>query len=126
MHTAMIMAAANTINVATPEGRTHTLVVVDNCHFGRNMQAIFKLLREVGCEVDAKCVGMEDRGQGFINQNGSFLNRSESYLIAKKSGQPYNDQHTLPNNKLDSSCIRHFTEKLDDEVYHEEGVVCVI
>ena len=119
MHTNMIMAAANTINVELPNGEERSLYLVDNCHFGRNMQSITSLLRDLGCTVDSKCVGQEDRGQGFINQNGQFFNRSEAYLIAKSSGQAFNDEYTLPKNKLDSSCIRHFTSKLDELKYHK-------
>lgn len=121
MHTDMIMAAANTINVVTPAGKEHTVVLVDNCHFGNNMRAVINLLKEVGCQVDTKCLGMEDRGQGFINQDGRFFNRSESYLIANNSGQAFNGKYTLPRNRLDSSCIRHFEYKLDDLEYHKEN-----
>jgi hypothetical protein len=114
----MIMAATNILKVITPEGKEHSIVVADSCHFGRNMQAILKLLKEVGCEVCAKGKGLPDRGQGFINQNGTNFNRSEAYTIAINSGQAFNNQYTLPNEKLDSSCIRHFEYKLDDLSYH--------
>lgn len=115
-----IVAAASTLKVTTPEGKEHSLVV-DSCHSGRNMQAIRALLVEVGCKVDMKGVGLPDRGQGFINQSGVFFDRSESYKIAKSSGQPFNDEYTLPDNKLDSSCITHFEYNLDDLEYHKES-----
>lgn len=120
MHKDMIMAAANIMKVELPDGELRNIIVPDNCHFGRNMKAIADLLKDVECIVDMKGIGLPDRGQGFIDQNGSYHNRSEAYLIAKNSGQPFNDQYTLPKNKLDSSCIRHFEYDLDDLEYHKE------
>lgn len=119
MHKDMIMAAANIMKVELPNGQKRSIIIPDSCHFGRNMKAIAQLLNDAGCVVDMKGIGLPDRGQGFIDQNGSYHSRSEAYLIAKNSGQPFNDQYTLPNNKLDSSCIRHFEYDLDDLEYHK-------
>ena len=120
MHTDMIMAATNIVKVTTPAGKVQDLVLIDNCHFGNNMREVIELLEELGCVVNGHGVGLPNRGQGFINQRGQNFNRSEAYVIAKESGQAFNDQYTLPNNKLDSSCIRHFKYKLDALVYHKE------
>lgn len=106
----LVSSAANQV-VVTKNGVATTLVVVDNCHFGRNMQAIFKLLREDDYDINYN-PEMEDRGQGFIDESGNFMNRSEAYKLASTSGQPFNTQYVLPNSKLDSSCIRHFPAKL--------------
>lgn len=101
-----ISAAANIYRV-TKDDATYELVLVDNCHMGRNMQAIFRAFRDLGCDVQL-ANDLPDRGQGFIDESGVYHNRSEAYVIAKASGQPFNDDYTLPDNKLDSSCIRHF------------------
>lgn len=101
-----IIAAANVYRV-TKDGVTADLVLVDNGHMCRNMQTILHFLKDIGCEVKARN-DLEDRGQGFIDESGHYYNRSEAYVIAKASGQPFNDNYTLPDNKLDSSCIRHF------------------
>lgn len=107
MHKDIIAAAANVYRVISPEGVTREITLVDSCHMGRNMQSTIAAFKAFGCEV--QCINeMEDRGQGFINQNGHYFARSESYEIAIKSGQPFNKEYTLPRNKLDSSCIRHF------------------
>jgi len=105
----LILCAANKYVVIKPSGEVETIVIPDSGHFCNNMQSITRLLRELGCNLSADS-NEEDRGQGFINQNGEYLNRSEAYKIAKSSGQPFNDEYTLPNNKLDSSCIRHFDD----------------
>lgn len=105
----LISSAANKYVVTLPDGEVKSIVLVDNCHGGRNMQEVWKLLKQLGCDIKPdKSVG--DFGQGFIDESGWYHNRSESYKIAKSSGQPFNDQYTLPDNKLDSSCIRHFPE----------------
>ncbi|ALY07210.1 hypothetical protein VmeM32_00224 [Vibrio phage vB_VmeM-32] len=103
----LILCAANKIKVTKPNGETVDLVVADSEHFQKNMQSVFKLLREFGCDLgpDQSC---DDRGQGFLDSSGNFHNRSDAYKIAKSSGQPFNDEYILPNDKLDSSCIRHF------------------
>ena len=104
-----IVAAANKYNVTTPDGSTQELVIVDAGHFCDNMQATIKLLKSLGCTL--KLVDDDDRGQGFIDESSNYHNRSEGYKIAKASGQEFNDEFTLPNDKLDSSCIRHFITK---------------
>ncbi len=106
MHKNLILAAANQITVTKGDVEKE-LILVDSCHFGRNMQEVMKFLREIGCTVDAKGIGLPDRGQGFIDESSNFHYRSESYKIATASGQLFNDDYTLPDNKLDSSCIRH-------------------
>lgn len=109
----IIVSAANHYKVVLPNGEVvESLIIPDNCHFGRNMQdIIIKILKGLGCELTPhKESG--DRGQGFINQNGEYFNRSDAYKIAKSSGQPFNDEYTLPDNKLDSSCIRHFDKSV--------------
>lgn len=73
------------------------------------MRAIINLLKSLGCILEADSSD-GDRGQGFINQNGEYLSRSEAYKVSISSGQPFNPEYILPNKKLDSSCIRHFSE----------------
>lgn len=102
-----IMAAANVYEVQYGSV-VERLVLVDNCHMGRNMQSITKVLRSLGAEVRL-CNELPDRGQGFIDECGTYHNRSDAYVIAKSSSQPFNDEYTLPGNRLDSSCIRHFS-----------------
>lgn len=99
----MISNAATIYTITYPDGRTNNLVIADNCHGGRNTLEILMAFKELGCVIK-----MGD--QGFIDESGIFHCRSESYKIAKASGQPFNDEYTLPGNKLDSSCIRHFPE----------------
>ncbi|AHK11239.1 hypothetical protein S14_130 [Shewanella sp. phage 1/4] len=107
MHKKIIVAAANVYRVTNPEGITREVTLVDNCHGGRNMQEVVSAFKAFGCEV--KMVKeLEDLGQGFIDECGLYYDRGEAYLIAKSSGQPFNDQYTLPRNRLDSSCVRHF------------------
>lgn len=107
----VITAAANAYTITSPDGKiTKDIKLVDACHGGRNMRDMILFLRDIGCEIKATH-DLGDRGQGFIDQNAIYHNRSDAYIIAKKSGQAFNDDFTLPDNKLDSSCIRHFPEK---------------
>lgn len=101
----IVLAAANKI-IVDINGVQTELVVVDCCHYGRHMQAVFSALKELGATITA--VSDEDRGQGFIDESGHFLSRSDAFKVAKKSGQPVNLDFLLPHDKLDSSCIRHF------------------
>ncbi|UUW39724.1 hypothetical protein VP14_037 [Vibrio phage VPMCC14] len=103
----LILCAANRYFVTKPCGTVEHLVIPDNGHFCRNMQDIIRLLKELGCELKPD-TSDGDRGQGFLDESGNYHSRSEAYIIAKESGQPFNDSYTLPDNKLDSSCIRHF------------------
>lgn len=103
----VIVAAANKVEIWKDGEFVKDLVVVDNCHFGKNMREIFKTFIGLGCEVKHSKV-CKDRGQGFIDCHGNFYNRSGAYQIAKKSGQLFNDEFTLGGDRLDSSCIRHF------------------
>lgn len=103
----MIVAAANIIRVTSREGVSREIILVDNCHFGRNMQEIIHTLEAFGCEVNGN-LPYEDRGQGFIDESGFYHNRKDSYNIVKESGQPFNKEYLLPDQRLDSSCIRHF------------------
>lgn len=103
----VIVAAANKVEIWRDGEFVKDLVVVDNCHFGKNMGEIFKTFIGLGCEVKHSKV-CKDRGQGFIDCHGNFYNRSGAYQIAKKSGQLFNDEFTLGEDRLDSSCIRHF------------------
>lgn len=104
MHKQIITAAANIAKCYNKDGdlvKTYTLV--DCGHYCKNMQELYKLLRD----VYPKVVTTAD-DQGFIDNSGNYYSREDAYTIAKNSGQPFNDEFTLPNNKLDSSCIRHF------------------
>lgn len=119
-HINVISAAANAIEVTYPDGTVKELVVVDSCHFGRNMSPIIKTLKELGCTIRHRSE-LGDRGQGFVNFCGEYFNRGDAYEIAKASGQPFNDQYTLPaiteedtRPRLDSSCIRHFVSDIKD------------
>ncbi|CAH9012532.1 conserved hypothetical protein [Vibrio phage 496E54-1] len=102
-----IVAAANIMRVTSREGVTREITLVDNCHFGRNMQEIVHMLKAFGCKLDGN-LPYEDRGQGFIDESGHYHNRKEAYEIVKASGQPFNEEYLLPDERLDSSCIRHF------------------
>lgn len=117
----IIIAAANVYDVFDQEGNyIDTITLVDCCHMGRNMQSTLCLLRQLGCTVKlSKTVG--DCGQGFIDESGIFYDRSDAYEIAHNSGQPFNDEYTLPDNKLDSSCIRHFDDKYSVSDYITKG-----
>lgn len=105
----LIVCAANKYIVKKPNGETEKIVIPDSGHFCKNMQQIIKLLKSVGCvlEVDKDD---EDRGQGFIDESSNYHNRKEAYKIVLESGQPFNKEYLLPNEKLDSSCIRHFED----------------
>ena len=94
----VIVAAANKVEIWKDGEFVKDLVVVDNGHFCKNMQEIFKTLIELGCEVKYPKV-CKDRGQGFIDCHGNFYNRSDAYQIAKKSGQLFNDEFTLGDRK---------------------------
>lgn len=107
----IISHAANLAHCYDEDGvLIETYVLGDNCHFGHNMQKLYKLLDSVYYRVETSM----DGDQGFVTSNGKYLNRKDSYVLAKGSGQPYNDEFTLKSNKtspeLDSSCIRHFEE----------------
>ncbi|ADX87927.1 hypothetical protein [Vibrio phage JSF13] len=116
MHKEIIMCAANRYWVKKPDGEEVNIVIADSGHFMPNMQAIIKLLKDLGCELTPdKSDG--DRGQGFIGAASKYYSRSEAYKIVKESGQPFNDEYTLPHDKLDSSCIRHFPEDCDLKDY---------
>lgn len=108
----MITCAATAYMVTLPDGSVREVILPDSCHGGRNMRETVQLLKELGCEVRMN-KERKDRGQGFTDESGNFHDRSTSYEIAKSSNQPFNDEYTLPNNKLDSSCIRHF--RIEDE-----------
>lgn len=99
----MISNAASVYIVTYPDGRTMEIVITDNCHSGRNTIDILKAFVDLGCNIKMG-------EQGFIDESGIFHDRAESYRIAKASGQLFNDDYTLPGNRLDSSCIRHFPE----------------
>ena len=111
-----IVAAANIMRVTSKEGVTREITLVDNCHFGRNMAEVVHMLQAFGCEVRYH-LPYEDRGQGFIDESGEYHSRGEAYEIVKASGQPFNEEYLLPDNKLDSSCIRHFSNKVSWEEY---------
>ncbi len=65
MHKEIIMCAANRYWVKKPDGEEVNIVIADSGHFMPNMQAIIKLLKDLGCELTPdKSDG--DRGQGFI------------------------------------------------------------
>ncbi|CAL9993793.1 hypothetical protein VPHK567_0362 [Vibrio phage K567] len=120
MHVNIISAAANAIRVTYPDGSTEELVIADSCHFGRNMSGVMKALKKAGCTIEHR-KELGDRGQGFINYCGEYFNRADAYEIAKASGQPFNDNYTLPSitedddrPRLDSSCIRHFDNDIKD------------
>jgi hypothetical protein len=119
----LILAAANRYFVTTPIGDVHEIVLVDSGHFCNNMQSVIKLLKALGCTLEED-TSVGDRAQGFIDESGRFHNRSEAYKIAKSSGQPFNSEYTLPNNKLDSSCIRHFGDYFELAEYIPTPVAC--
>ena len=117
-HKEIISHAANLAHCYNEDGElVETYVLGDNCHFGRNMQKLYCLLDSIYFKVKTSM----DGDQGFVTSNGTYLNRKESYKIAKSSGQPYNDKYTLKSLKddpeLDSSCIRHFEEDTDWSYY---------
>ncbi len=120
-HVNVISSAANAIRVTLPNGDVREVVVADSCHFGRNMQSVFKVIKELGGTIEHR-YELGDRGQGFINYCGEYFNRADAYEIAKECGQPFNDNYTLPDNdgdgrlRLDSSCIRHFDNSIKDYV----------
>lgn len=118
----MISAAANVFEVYDKESNyLQDITLVDCCHMGRNMQSVYHFLREeFGCTFKAK-KELGDNGQGFIDESGHFYNRSDAFKIAKSSGQPFNPEYTLPTERLDSSCIRHFPEGSDLYGYGEEN-----
>lgn len=123
MHKEIITCAANIYRVTNKEGVSTEVVIADAGHMCRVMKGVVDAFRLMGCEV-VLCNEKEDRGQGFITNSSEYKTRSEAYTIAKGSGQPFNDEHTLPNNKLDSSCIRHFKEDGDWEEYLYWGCSC--
>ena len=109
-HRNVIAAAANIADCFNENGElVKSIVLVDSCHFGRNMRQMYELLNEIYHKV-------KTRGdqQGFVNYCGEYYTRADAYKIAKASGQPFNDEFTLYSAsgvpKLDSSCIRHFNE----------------
>lgn len=108
-HKKLIMAAANKFDVFDQDGKKiKSITLVDSCHMGRNMQSVTSLLRDLGLQAKPSSdYYHRDRSQGFIDESCNYCDRSEAYKIAKSSGQLFNDKFTLPNNKLDSSCIRH-------------------
>lgn len=112
----VIGCAANLVEIWKDGKLIDTLVVADNCHFGKNMQQIFRTFEAVGCEV--KQIHRSE-GQGFLDESGNYLTRSEAYKIASTSGQLFNPEYVLPGNELDSSCIRHFSADKPIEVYSE-------
>lgn len=116
MHKDIVVCAANVYTCTGNGGVPVDLVFPDTCHMGRNMMAIVKFMRDNGIEVKLNNT-LNDRGQGFIDQSGLYYDRSEAYTLAKESGQPFNNEYTLPKNKLDSSCIRHFKEDTKWEEY---------
>lgn len=117
-----IVSAANVYQVTLGDV-SEQIVIPDNCHMGRNMQVITKLFRQLGCEVKS-CNHLEDRGQGFIDESGIYYDRKQSYVIAKASGQPFNDNYTLPGNRLDSSCVRHFASDKTLHDYMPRSGIC--
>jgi hypothetical protein len=107
-HRKLILAAANRFDVFKDGEFLKTITLVDSCHMGRNMQGVSELLREQGFTIKAaKDYYDRDRSQGFIDESCNYHDRKEAYKIAKSSGQLFNDEFTLPRNRLDSSCIRH-------------------
>lgn len=99
----MISNAASEYIVTYPGGRVNKLIITDNCHGGRSTREILMAFSDLGCTIKMG-------EQGFIDESGIFHDRSDSYKIAKASGQPFNDEFTLPGNQLDSSCIRYFPD----------------
>ena len=106
MNKKLISCAACKITLVHETLPQRDLILADNCHFGRNMQGFIKLFLELGYTIEHP--KDTDRGQGFLDESGNYLGRSEAYKIAVSSGQPFNSNYTLPDYKLDSSCIRHF------------------
>lgn len=111
----MIMAAANKLDVFDEEGTLlKTITLVDSCHMGRNMQGIMSLLRDLNLTYKPAKEDYEDgRSQGFIDSSCNYLSRGDAYKVASSSGQLFNSYYTLPGDKLDSSCIRHFPKEAD-------------
>lgn len=110
-HKTIVSHAANLAHCYNEEGElVETYVLGDNCHYGKNMQKLYKLLDSVYHKVETS-MGSD---QGFVTSNGQYLTRKDSYKLAKESGQHYNDKYTLKSTReepeLDSSCIRHFEE----------------
>jgi len=106
----MIVCAANRYFVTRPDGVVEHIVIPDSGHFCKNMADIIKLLKSLGCTLESDNSD-GDRGQGFIDESSNYHSRSEAYEIVKASRQHFNKEYLLPNNKLDSSCIRHFNEE---------------
>lgn len=103
----LISCAACKFKLVHPDLPDTELVVADNCHFGRNMQSVLKALKAAGYTIEY-LHEEPDHGQGFLDESGNYLDRSEAYKVAITSGQPFNPEYILPEQKLDSSCIRHF------------------
>lgn len=115
-HKRVVVAAANKLTVSVG-GEDQEVVLVDNCHFGRNMQRTLDVFKKAGLIYKSNKEGCRTRGQGFIDQNGVYMDRGEALEVAKASGQPINKEFILPSEhsgyeggNLDSSCIRHFEE----------------
>ncbi|UKA04819.1 hypothetical protein [Photobacterium damselae] len=103
----VVLAAASKFVIKRGDYYSKEIVLVDNCHLGVNMLAAIGALQDAGWDV-YPCHEQEDCGEGFIDENGAFHNRTEAMKIVKSSGQLFNGEYTLPEDKLDSSCIRHF------------------
>lgn len=121
----LVLCAANRYFVTKPNGVVEHIVIADSGHFCNNMRDIIRLLKSLGCTLEADSSD-GDRGQGFITQDGDYLSRSEAYKVATTSGQPFNPEYTLPNKKLDSSCIRHFNENKELSEYIPYKVGCCL
>lgn len=108
----MVATAASRFLVTYPNGEMETIVVADVCHYGRNMQGVLSALKRAGCKIN-EMKSEVDRGQGFLDESGNFLNRRDAFMVATESGQPLNTKYVLVTKeglKLDSSCIRHFPD----------------
>lgn len=103
----VILAAANKFRLEKNGVFVKEITLVDNCHLGGNMLAAISAFQEVGYDV-MPCHDLEDYGEGFIDCDGEYRNRSEALEIVKRAGQLFNAEYVLPESKLDSSCIRHF------------------
>lgn len=112
----LVSCAATKVVVSKNGEQLEELIIPDVCHFGRNFQSICSFLKNQGYSV--KNIHT-DESQGFLDESGLYLTRSEAYKVAKESGQPFNDKYTLPGKQLDSSCIRHFPDnhKFDNHTF---------
>ncbi|PSV00698.1 hypothetical protein C9J27_06035 [Photobacterium kishitanii] len=105
-----VLCASNIFNVFDEQNEFIGSLTLNDCqHYGKSIQSIVFALINFGFTIVPDHQANEC-GEGFIDNYGKYLTRSEAYTIAKLSDQPFNDTYTLSGNLLDSSCIRHIAK----------------